>query len=61
MTTQWAISIDWDRDGNYTGTYDNVTDSIIGGVVTRHRTALRTGDRRHIFSPELDQKTTVIY
>lgn len=26
MTTTWTIAIDWDRNGNFTGTYDDVTE-----------------------------------
>lgn len=29
MPTLWTIAIDWDRNGNYTGTYDDVTDRVI--------------------------------
>ena len=29
MATQWKVEIDWERNGNYTGTYDNVTDRTI--------------------------------
>ncbi|MCY4073046.1 MAG: hypothetical protein OXG60_17265 [Chloroflexi bacterium] len=29
MATQWTVEIDWERNGNYTGTYDNVTDRTI--------------------------------
>lgn len=29
MPTTWTIAIDWDRNGNYTDTYDNVTDRVI--------------------------------
>ena len=29
MTTQWTIAIDWNRDGDFTDTYDNITDRII--------------------------------
>jgi hypothetical protein len=29
MTTTWTISIDWDRSGNFDGTYDDVTDRVI--------------------------------
>ena len=29
MTTTWTIEIDWDRNGNYTDTYDDVTDRAI--------------------------------
>jgi hypothetical protein len=28
MTTTWTIAIDWDRNGNYTGTYDDVTNRV---------------------------------
>ncbi|MCC6897293.1 MAG: hypothetical protein IT321_31015 [Anaerolineae bacterium] len=26
MPTTWTIAIDWDRNGNYTGTYDDISD-----------------------------------
>jgi hypothetical protein len=29
MTTQWTITIDWNRDGDFTDTYDNITDRVI--------------------------------
>lgn len=29
MTTTWTIAIDWDRNGNFTGTYDDVTSYVI--------------------------------
>lgn len=29
MSTTWTISIDWERDGNYTGQYDDVTDRVV--------------------------------
>ncbi|MBL8161683.1 MAG: hypothetical protein JNJ61_06815 [Anaerolineae bacterium] len=29
MTTTWTIAVDWDRNGDYTGTYDNVTSRVI--------------------------------
>lgn len=29
MTTTWSIAIDWDRSGNFNGTYDDVTDEVI--------------------------------
>lgn len=29
MTTTWTIAIDWDRNGNYTDTYDDVTSRVI--------------------------------
>lgn len=29
MTTAWTIAIDWDRNNNYTDTYDNVTSRVI--------------------------------
>ena len=29
MTTQWTIAIDWDRNGNFTGTYDDVTEYVL--------------------------------
>jgi hypothetical protein len=29
MTTTWTIAIDWDRDGQFTQTYDDVTDRVI--------------------------------
>ena len=29
MTTTWTIAIDWDRNGNYTDTYDDGTDRVI--------------------------------
>lgn len=29
MTTTWTIAIDWDRNGNFTDTYDNVTSRVI--------------------------------
>ena len=28
MTTTWTISIDWDRNDNFTGTYDDVTGRV---------------------------------
>lgn len=28
-TTTWAIAIDWNRNGNYTDTYDDVTNRIM--------------------------------
>lgn len=29
MTTSWTIAIDWDRNGNYTDAYDDVTSRVI--------------------------------
>lgn len=29
MTTTWTIAVDWGKNGNYTDTYDNVTDRVI--------------------------------
>src|SRR5258708_10382450 len=29
MTTTWTIAIDWDRNGDYTGTYDDVTSRVV--------------------------------
>lgn len=29
MTTTWKVLIDWDRDGNFTGTHDDVTAYVI--------------------------------
>jgi hypothetical protein len=29
MPTTWTIAIDWDRDGDYTDTYDDVTDRVM--------------------------------
>jgi hypothetical protein len=29
MATTWTIAIDWDRNGNYSGTYDDVTSRVI--------------------------------
>jgi len=29
MTTTWTITIDWDRNGNYSDTYDDVTDRVV--------------------------------
>jgi hypothetical protein len=29
MTTTWTIAIDWDRNGNYSGTYDDVTSRVL--------------------------------
>jgi hypothetical protein len=29
MPTNWTLSIDWDRNGNYTGTHDNITARVI--------------------------------
>jgi hypothetical protein len=29
MSTTWTIEIDWDRNGNFTGTYDDVTDRTV--------------------------------
>ena len=29
MTTTWTIAIDWDRDGNFSGQYDDVTSYVI--------------------------------
>jgi hypothetical protein len=29
MTTTWTIAIDWDRDGNFGGQYDDVTSYVI--------------------------------
>lgn len=29
MATTWTIEIDWERTGNFTGTYDDVTDRIM--------------------------------
>jgi len=29
MATTWTIEIDWDRNNNFTGTYDDVTDRVI--------------------------------
>lgn len=29
MTTTWTIAIDWDRDGSFSGQYDDVTDYVI--------------------------------
>ncbi len=29
MATQWTVAIDWERNGNYTDTYDDVTDRTI--------------------------------
>lgn len=30
MTT-WTVAIDWDRNDNYSGTYDDVTNNCISG------------------------------
>ncbi len=27
--TNWTIAIDWDRNGDFTGAYDDVTDRVI--------------------------------
>ena len=32
MTTTWTITVDWDRNGNYTDTYDDVSDRIISAI-----------------------------
>lgn len=29
MPTTWTIAIDWDRNGNYTGTDDNITSYVM--------------------------------
>jgi hypothetical protein len=29
MATTWAIAIDWDRSGNFNGTYDDVTEYVM--------------------------------
>ena len=29
MSTSWTIAIDWDRNGNFTGTYDDVTQYVL--------------------------------
>jgi hypothetical protein len=29
MTTNWTIAVDWDRNGNYTGQYDDVTQYVV--------------------------------
>ena len=29
MSTTWLISIDWDRNGDHTGTYDDVTSRVL--------------------------------
>jgi hypothetical protein len=29
MTTTWTIAVDWDRDGDYSDTYDDVSDRVI--------------------------------
>lgn len=29
MPTTWTIAIDWDRNDNYSGTYDDVTNRVI--------------------------------
>lgn len=29
MTTTWTIAIDWERNGNFSDTYDDVTDRVI--------------------------------
>ena len=29
MTTVWKILIDWDRNGDFAGAYDDVTDRVI--------------------------------
>ncbi len=28
MPTTWTIAIDWDRNGNYSDTYDDVTSRV---------------------------------
>lgn len=64
MATQWTITIDWDRNGNFTGTYDDVTDRVISaswalGIMTAYQETaeaatfsleLKNDDRR--YSPE---------
>ena len=29
MTTTWTIAIDWNRDGDFASTYEDVTDRVI--------------------------------
>lgn len=29
MTTTWTIAVDWDRNGDFADTYDDVTDRVI--------------------------------
>jgi mutator family transposase len=29
MATTWTIEVDWERTGNFTGTYDDVTERVI--------------------------------
>jgi hypothetical protein len=29
MTTQWRLLVDWDRDGNFSGLYDNITNDLM--------------------------------
>ena len=29
MTTQWKVLVDWDRNGDFAGTYDDITDRVI--------------------------------
>ena len=29
MTTTWKVLIDWDRNGDFTGTYDDVTTYVL--------------------------------
>lgn len=31
MVTTWTIAIDWERNGNFTGTYDDITNRTIAG------------------------------
>jgi hypothetical protein len=35
MPTTWTIAIDWDRNNNYTGTYDDVTNRVISAKCVR--------------------------
>jgi hypothetical protein len=32
MTTTWTIAIDWERNGNFSNTYDDVTDRVISAT-----------------------------
>lgn len=62
MPTSWAIAVDWDRNGHFAGTDDNITSRVIGAtwfggqkkpyqdVADNSVLAVGNGDRR--FSPE---------
>jgi hypothetical protein len=48
MPTTWTIAIDWNRDGDYSDTYDDVTSRVISadwflGIRQAHQTAASRG------------------